>query len=126
MHAVAVVAALLLGAAFVLAGAAKIAMGRRWPAQAKEFGVPWQLAQFVPWWELVVGALLAAQVARPITAWIAVATLAVFSSMVGLQLLRGQHPPCACFGAWTPKPIGVQTLARNAGLAALGVLAAVG
>lgn len=119
----AVVAALIVGAAFVLAGAAKLAMGRRWPAQAKEFGVPWQIAQFVPWWELVVGALLAAQVSRSITAWIAVATLAVFSAMVAAQLARGKHPPCACFGAWSPKPVGARTLARNAALIAIAVVA---
>ena len=120
----AVVAALIVGAAFVLAGAAKLAMGRRWPAQAKEFDVPWQIAQFVPWWELVVGALLAAQVSRSITAWIAVATLAVFSAMVAAQLARGKHPPCACFGAWSPKPVGARTLARNAALIAIAVVAA--
>ena len=121
---IAVVAALVVGAAFVLAGAAKLAMGGRWPAQAKEFGVPWQVAQFVPWWELVVGALLAAQVARPITAWIAVGTLVLFSATVGAQLAKGKHPPCACFGAWSPKPVGGRTLARNAALIAVAVVAA--
>lgn len=122
---IAAVAALVVGAAFVLAGAAKLAMGGRWPAQAKEFGVPWQVAQFVPWWELVVGALLAAQVARPITAWIAVATLVLFSAAVGAQLAKGKHPPCACFGAWSPKPVGARTLARNAALIAIAIVAAV-
>lgn len=121
---VAVAAAIVVGAAFVLAGAAKIAMGARWPAQAREFGVPPQLAQFVPWWEVVVGALLAAQVARPITAWIAAATLVVFSASVGLQLARGQHPPCACFGSWSPAPVGPRTLVRNAALIAVAVVAA--
>jgi uncharacterized membrane protein YphA (DoxX/SURF4 family) len=120
---VAIVAAILVGAAFVLAGAAKLAMGGRWPAQAKEFGVPWQLAQFVPWWELVVGALLAAQVARPITAWIAAGTLVLFSASIAAQLARGKHPPCACFGAWSPKPVGARTLARNAVLIAIAVVA---
>jgi uncharacterized membrane protein YphA (DoxX/SURF4 family) len=121
---IAIVAAVLVGAAFVLAGAAKLAMGGRWPAQAKEFGVPWQVAQFVPWWELVVGALLAAQVARSITAWIAVGTLVLFSASIAAQLAKGKHPPCACFGAWSPKPVGPRTLARNAILIAIAILAA--
>jgi uncharacterized membrane protein YphA (DoxX/SURF4 family) len=121
---IAIVAALVVGAAFVLAGAAKLAMGGRWTAQAKEFGVPWQLAQFVPWWELVVGAMLAAQVARPIVAWIAVATLVLFSATVAAQLAKGKHPPCACFGAWSPRPVGPRTLARNAALIALAIVAA--
>jgi uncharacterized membrane protein YphA (DoxX/SURF4 family) len=119
-----IVAAVVVGAAFVLAGAAKLAMGARWPAQAKEFGVPWPVAQFVPWWELVVGALLVAQVARPITAWIAVGTLVLFSASIVAQLAKGKHPPCACFGAWSPKPVGLPTLARNAALIALAVVAA--
>jgi uncharacterized membrane protein YphA (DoxX/SURF4 family) len=118
------VAAVAVGAAFVLAGAAKVAMGNRWLAQAREFGVPPQLAQFVPWWELVVGAMLAAQVARPILAWIAVATLVIFAAMVGAQLARGKHPPCACFGAWSPRPIGPRTLLRNAALIAIAIVAA--
>lgn len=121
---IAVVAAVVVGAAFVLAGAAKVAMGGRWLAQAKEFGVAPQLAQFVPWWELVVGALLAAQVARPVTAWIAVGTLLLFSASVAAQLAKGKHPPCACFGAWSPKPVGARTLARNGALIALAILAA--
>ena len=118
------IAAVLLGAAFVFAGAAKLAIGRRWLAQAKEFGVPWQFAQFVPWWELIVGALLAVQVERQIMAGIAIVTLLIFSALVAAQLARGKHPPCACFGAWSPKPVGPQTLLRNAALIALGILAA--
>lgn len=124
MVAVAVAAAIVVGAVFVAAGAAKIAMGPRWPAQAREFGVAPQIAQFVPWWEIVVGAFLAAQVARPITAWIAAATLLVFSVAVARQLGRGRHPPCACFGAWSPRPVSNRTLARNALLIALAALAA--
>ncbi len=118
------IAAVLLGAAFVLAGAAKLAIGRRWLAQAEGFGVPWQFAQFVPWWELIVGALLAVQVEREILASIAIATLLVFSALVARQLAKGRHPPCACFGAWSPKPVGPQTLVRNAALIALGIAAA--
>jgi uncharacterized membrane protein YphA (DoxX/SURF4 family) len=118
------VAAVLLGVAFLFAGGAKLALGQRWLAQAKEFGVPWQFAQFVPWWELVVGALLVVQVERSIVAWIAVVTLLVFSALVIAQLARGKHPPCACFGAWSPKPVGARTLVRNAALIALGIVAA--
>ena len=117
-------AAVAVGIAFVVAGAAKVAIGPRWLAQAREFGVAPQLAQFVPWWELVVGAMLAAQIARSILAWFAVATLVVFSGMVALQLSRGRHPPCACFGAWSPRPIGARTLVRNAALIALALVAA--
>jgi hypothetical protein len=47
-----------------------------------------------------------------------------FSASVAAQLARGKHPPCACFGAWSPAPVGARTLARNAALIALAVVAA--
>ena len=40
MSVVAVVAAIVLGLAFVVAGASKLAAGRAWPAQAAGMGVP--------------------------------------------------------------------------------------
>jgi uncharacterized membrane protein YphA (DoxX/SURF4 family) len=123
-HTLGVIAAAVLGGAFVFAGAAKLAMGRAWIDQARSFGVPWQFGQFVPWWELVVGALLVVQIERRILAGIAIATLVVFSTLVASQLARGRRPVCACFGAWSPKPIGPPTLVRNAALVALGLVAA--
>lgn len=121
----AVAAAVVVGAAFVLAGAAKIVMGRAWPAQAAGLGVPRSIAVVVPWWELLVGALLIVQFQRQVVAWVAVATLVAFTALIAVRLSRGQRPPCACFGAWTARPIGAGTVARNAGLIAVAVVAAV-
>ena len=54
---VGVVAAILLGAAFVLAGASKLAAGSAWPAQAAGLGAPtWSVAP-LPWIELGLGVL---------------------------------------------------------------------
>jgi uncharacterized membrane protein YphA (DoxX/SURF4 family) len=123
MTAVAVVAAIVLGAAVVVAGASKLAVGQAWPAQAAGMGVPGWVATPVPWVELAVGALLVVQVARPWPAVAALVLLALFTALIGRQLAAGKHPPCACFGAWSAKPLGWIHLARNAALIALAVLA---
>lgn len=66
------VASIVVGVAFLLAGGAKIAAGRGWPVQAAALGAPAVVVPVVPWLEIVVGALLCAQVGRPLVAWSAV------------------------------------------------------
>lgn len=120
---VAVIAAIIVGAAMLFAGAAKIAAGPGWPAQAATLGAPAFVVPFVPWLEIVVGALLAAQVARAVLASVAVAMFVAFSALLALRLRQGQHPPCACFGSWSAKPLSWRHLARNAVLIAVAVVA---
>lgn len=120
-----VVAALLLGAAFVLAGAAKLAAGRIWPVQAAALGAPSWSAGPLPWVELVLGAVLISNVVRRPAAILALALLIAFSSLVIARLREGRHPPCACFGAWTARPLGPGHLVRNGLLVVLAVVAAV-
>lgn len=121
----AVVAAIVVGAAFLLAGGAKIAAGPRWPVQATTLGAPSVVIPIVPWTEIVVGALLCAQVARPVFASIAAVMLLAFSALLALRLAKGQHPPCACFGSWSAKPLSWKHLARNAVLLAIAIVAIV-
>ena len=123
MGAVASVAAVLLGAAFVLAGAAKVAAGRGWRVQAGQLGAPRWAAPAVPWVELAVGALLVTQVSEPWPAVAAIVLLLIFTGLIAVRLAHGEHPPCACFGAWSAKPIGPTHIARNAVLLMLGMLA---
>ena len=121
MHAVHVVARVLLGAVFVAAGASKVASGKSWPAQALQLGVPAAVATVVPWCELTMGALVVVGVATPWPVVVAMAMLAVFTAMLIRTLLRGERPPCACFGSWSASPLGWSHVARNAGFMALGV-----
>jgi hypothetical protein len=120
---VSLVASVLLGVAFVVAGASKLAARKEWTVQAVGLGTPFFLAPYVPWVELVVGALLIAQVAEPVPLLIAIGLLLVFSALIAKRLSEGRHPPCACFGAWSAKPIGPGHLARNGVLLVLGALA---
>ncbi|MDJ0771521.1 MAG: MauE/DoxX family redox-associated membrane protein [Ilumatobacter sp.] len=122
MSAVALVASVLLGAAFVLAGGSKLAAGAAWPAQARDLGAPRFAAPLLPWLELAVGAALVVQLVEPWPALAAIALLLAFSALIALRLSQGRRPPCACFGAWSASPIGPGHLARNGALLALGVL----
>ena len=114
---VALIAAIVVGVAFVVAGASKLAAGRAWPAQARGLGAPAWSIPVLPWVELVIGAALVAQLGRAIAAAAALALLVLFSVLITVRLRQGDRPPCACFGAWSAKPIGVGHLARNAVLA---------
>lgn len=123
MAIVAVVASILVGLMFVLAGASKLALGPAWPQQARGFGAPGWIAPIVPWLELVLGATLVVQIAEPWPAVGAVAILVLFTALIARHLIAGRRPECACFGAWSAKPIGVGHLVRNTVLLALAVLA---
>ncbi len=123
MHLAAVVAEKLLALVFLAAGATKLASGRQWSADAAQLGSPRVMVPFVPWWELAVGAVLAVGLARPWGAVAAALSLVAFSAALIRLLRRGQHPPCACFGSWSARPIGWGHVVRNAGFLALAAVA---
>ena len=124
MSIAAALAAVIVGAAFVVAGASKLAARDGWPEQARGLGAPSWTIPIVPWFELVVGALLVVQVARSFMAFVAIGLLTVFTVMIAVNLRQGRRPPCACFGAWSAKPIGGGHIARNLALIAVAVVAA--
>ena len=123
MDTVALVASIIVGVAFAVAGGSKIAAGESWPAQARGLGAPTWTIPFVPWVEIVVGALLIVQAVPPWPAVAALVMLVAFTALIVNSLAHGRRPPCACFGAWSAKPIGPAHLARNAILIALTVVA---
>jgi uncharacterized membrane protein YphA (DoxX/SURF4 family) len=119
------IARVAVGIVFVVAGASKIASGRRWPAQADQFGVPPWASAVVPWAELVVGALVVVGAGQPTPIVIALVMLAVFTAVLVHSLRLGRRPPCACFGSLSATPLGWRHVARNAGFAVLAVVALV-
>ena len=124
MDTVARIAAIVLGAVFVVAAVSKMIAGTAWLAQARELGAPTPVATALPAVELALGALLVVGIGAPLVAIAAVALLVVFSVAIARQLVDGRHPPCACFGAWSQRPLGEGHLVRNAGLILLAVVAA--
>jgi uncharacterized membrane protein YphA (DoxX/SURF4 family) len=120
--AIALVASVLLGAAFLVAGGSKLAAGQAWPVEADGLGAPSFAIPTLPWIELVVGAALIFQILPPIPAIAALALLVAFSGLIVARLKEGKRPPCACFGAWSAKPIGPAHLVRNGALIVLGLV----
>jgi uncharacterized membrane protein YphA (DoxX/SURF4 family) len=118
----AVVASVLLGLAFVVAGGSKVAAGAAWPEQARGLGAPSFVIPVVPWFEIVLGAILIVQLAPVAAGVVALATLLVFTGLIVRRLAQGRHPPCACFGAWSAKPLGPGHLVRNGVLILLAVV----
>ena len=116
------IAGALLGVVFLVSGAAKRA-DRGWPAAAVAFGAPGLVISALPWFEMVLGAVLVVGIARPVAAALAAVVLLAFTLLIVLNLVRGQRPPCACFGYRSNRPIGGWSLARNAGLLGLAGVA---
>ena len=120
---VADLARVALGTALVVAAIAKVAAGTRWIDQAAALGVTRPIAAVLPWFELVVGAAVVAGVAEPWPAAVAIGLLVAFTAWIAVHLVRGEHPPCACFGSFSVAPLSWWHVARNLALIALGVVA---
>jgi len=118
-----VIASVILGGVMCVAGGSKIAMGNRWPVEAKALGAPKVIAPFVPWIEIALGALLIVQLKPEVVGALSVALLVAFTLLIMRQLQIGHRPVCACFGSWSSKPLSWQHVARNAGFIALAVIA---
>jgi hypothetical protein len=109
----------------LLAAGALKARDRSWPESARRFGLPGPAAIALPWFEVVIGALLVAQFGGRGTALAALALLVAFTAVVARRVARHDAAPCACFGALSTAPMTTRTVARNlvlVALAAVGVL----
>ena len=126
MDTVAVVASVAVGVAFLVAGGSKLAARESWPSQARGLGAPGWAIPVTPWFELGLGAVLIVQLARRPAAAVALAVLCAFTTLLVLRLREGVRPPCACFGAWSAKPLGPGHLARNGALIVVAAVALVG
>lgn len=126
MNVLRLVTSIALGLVMCAAGVSKIRLGPAWLAQGRELGAPGAVLPVVPWFEIAVGALLIGQVATPVVAIVALITLQLFTLLIVANLGRGNRPPCACFGAWSAKPLGWGHVIRNVVFMALAVLAYIG
>ena len=115
-------AAVVLGVVLLVAGIAKRA-DRGWPQDAAALGTPAWAIPVLPWFEMLLGAVLVSGLARPAAAALAGLVLLVFTGLLIVNLARGRRPPCACFGASSRRPIGPGSLVRNLVLLALAVIA---
>jgi len=112
----------VVGAVFLASGTLKLA-DPRWRLQAGSLGVPAPVASVVPVIEVVLGALLVAGLARPWPALAAVIVLVVFTAWLASLLRRPVRPVCSCFGNLSRRPVSWRSVARNAALLVVAVLA---
>jgi peroxiredoxin len=127
---------LVLGSRLLLAGLfVAAAVGKLWDRAGTRnavvgFGasqrVAAPLALVLPGAELAVAALLLPASTALAGVLGALALLLGFTVAISLNLARGRAPDCHCFGQLHSAPAGRGTLARNAALAAVAVLAVVG
>ena len=117
-------AGIVVGAILLLSGAAKLAAGPRWVAQAEALAAPAFAVPVVPWLEVALGALLVSGVYRTVVPLAAAALLTVFTVLLVVRLVQGRRPPCACFGALSTRPVGPGSVVRNVVLIALALIAA--
>jgi peroxiredoxin len=128
--AVAVVTArVLLAAVFVVAGLAKLADRAGSRQAVEDFGVPAVLAApvavLLPAAELAVAVAVLPRVSAWWGALGALGLLLLFAAGIAVNLARGHHPDCHCFGQLHSAPAGWPTLLRNLGLAAVAGLVVV-
>ena len=113
-------AAGVVGAVFVYAGVAKILAGRKWPASARNLGIPPVVASSVMLGEVVIGlGVVLGDAWRTEFLGAAALLLTAFTGLLGMHLWRDNRPPCACFGGASQRPIGARDIARNIFLLAL-------
>ena len=99
MNVLRVLVSVALGLMFVWAGVSKLAQGKEWSIASTPFStgrtyidaaVKWAL----PWCEVVLGALLIAQVALVVTGVAACVLLGGFTVRIIQLLRRGERPAC--------------------------------
>lgn len=116
---IASLAGVIVGAVLCFAGAAKVAKGVQWPVEARAMRAPTVVIPVLPWFEIGIGALVAARVAPQWTGLGALVLLIAFTSLIVVNLRAGLRPACACFGSWRATPLGWRHVARNLVLMAL-------
>lgn len=120
------VAKLVLVGVFGVAGIAKLADRNGVRRAIVQFGLPASLASPFAWGlivtELCVATALLFGPSARAGALAALVLLASFSVAIALNLIRGRHPECHCFGRVHAAPVGWATEARNGLLASSAAL----
>jgi uncharacterized membrane protein YphA (DoxX/SURF4 family)/thiol-disulfide isomerase/thioredoxin len=127
---VALVCRLALAAVFVVSAVAKLSDWTGTREAVAAFGLRARagvlVASALGPVELAVAVLLLPGATAPLGAALALALLAVFSTVVTVHLVRGSRPACNCFGRIGSSDISGRTLLRNAALAGLAVVGLLG
>ncbi len=122
---------LVLGGLLLLAGLTKLADRASVRQAVADYEVlPGHLerpfAALLPWLETALGALLLLGLGTTIAAALATPLFLSFALAIGVNLVRGRHFDCHCFGSVRSERIGWPALLRSAALVLAAVLVATG
>jgi uncharacterized membrane protein YphA (DoxX/SURF4 family) len=118
-----------VGAILVVAGLMKLRLGQRLFIETVlgyallPSRVAAAAARIIPWSEIGLGLCLLLALAVPTAVVASIALLALFTSAITANLLRGRRNACGCFAGGTAE-IGWRMVARNSVLIALLLLSA--
>ena len=130
MNAVGVVCGVVLGLVFVWSGAAKMRAGDNWRIAGTAFstsqpGIDRAVEFGLPWLEIVLGAVLVAQIAPVVSGAAAGVLLLVLTAALVRVIHRGESTPCMCFGAAARTDVSWRHVWRNAVFIVLAAATAV-
>lgn len=121
-------ARLTLAAVFAVAGFGKVRDPDGTDAMLRAFGFPSGMAPFgariLPIIELLIAIGLFTPGVIAFAGFSGLLLLGAFTAAVALNLAKGRHPECHCFGAGPSVPISTGTLVRNLALTAVAACAA--
>lgn len=114
------------GALFLLSAAPKLRRPRSFLLTVMEYqvmpeGAARLSARLIPSTELLVALLLLSGVALRLAALLAAVLLLGFAAGVGINLSRGRHLDCGCFGKHS-RPISAALLIQDLGLVSFAIL----
>jgi uncharacterized membrane protein YphA (DoxX/SURF4 family) len=115
-------AGVLLGVVLLVAGASKL-FDKRWAERERELGSPAWALPFVAPVEIVLGALIAVRIARPVLAIAGMMLMMTFTVFLLIKWDERRGEPCNCFGVLSKRPTSAWTIMRNLALIALALVA---
>ena len=122
---------LVLGGVLLLAALTKLADRDSARAAVSEYEIlPKQLerpfAAILPWLETALGALLLLGLGTTLAAALAMPLFLSFAVAIGVNLAKGRHFDCHCFGSVQSEHIGGTALLRSVALVLVALVVAVG
>ena len=117
------IAGVIVGLTMLAAGASKL-FDKTWSQRERDLGSPAWALPFVAPIEIVLGALIAVRIARPVIGLASMALLVVFTLFLLIKWDERGDEPCNCFGALSKRPASAWTIVRNLALIVLALAAA--
>jgi len=126
---VVLVARVVVGGVFIVAGGSKIGHAAYFAAQIAAFGIVPQriigpMALLLPFLEVLLGAYLVIGLYARLAGWIATIQLLIFAAAIASAVARGLSLSCGCFGPNDQTVTSWPEAGRDVVLALIGLLVA--